>query len=910
MRGLRRAISLSRGIIVAASFSSRGGGSELSRLTLSDGDAGFGTGGAILVDFGADLTILDSRISSNSADRFGGGIYNDGTLSVINSTLSGNSAANGGGISNYGTLSILNSTLSGNPANYGGGIYNDGTLSVINSTLSGNSAQDDGGGIYNYGTLSVLNSTLSGNSAQGDGGGIFNDSGGTLSVLNSTLSSNSASDGGGIDNFQGTLSLANSIVAANAAVNGDANINGSITTNEGGNVFGSNIGSANDIVETDPANIFDSLSDFTDSDGNTFQGGTLADNGGLVATILILEGGAAHNHQDAAALPEDSFDLDSDDDLTEALPVDSRGLPRMDGLLDAGAVELVQIPPQVFVVTTLDDTVDSTDGERSLREAITEANLTSTADTIRFDDGLTGILTLTQGQLVVSDDLTIEGPEAGDLTISGNNSSRIFQFTGGTSELSRLTLSDGDAGFGGAILVDSGADLTVLNSTLSGNSARFGGGGVDNFGTLSVLNSTLSGNSTQSGGGGINNYGGELSVINSTLSGNSARLGGGGGITNNYGGELSVINSTLSDNSTNAVGVTSHGGGIYNAGALSVLNSKLSGNSADNGFGGGIFNYGTLSMFNSTLSGNVASFGGGGIYSSLGTLSMFNSTLSGNVASFGGGGIYSRLGTVSVLNSTLSGNSAGIGGGIFGNNQDTLSLANSIVAANAAFSGDANIYGSITTNEGGNVFGSNIGGASDTVETNPANIFDSLSDFTDLSGNVFQGGNLANNGGPVATILILEGGVADGAGLSAELPADDFDLDDDDDLTEVLPVDARGLPRVRSALDSGALELNIVDLVEPVLNAPTFDQDGNPVVSFSFDPDVRGALWTLKRSTTLEDFDTVAPIFSYDGDDETDTVGSLIFSLDSSSNTISVTDDTSSTDPKAFYRLEVKDSDN
>ena len=98
--------------------------------------------------------------------------------------------------------------------------------------------------------------------------------------------------------------------------------------------------------------------------------------------------------------------------------------------------------------------------------------------------------------------------------------------------------------------------------------------------------------------------------------------------------------------------------------------------------------------------------------------------------------------------------------------------------------------------------------------------------------------------------------------------------------------------------------------MEPVLNAPIFDQAGNPVVSFSFDPDVSGALWTLKRSTTLEDFDTVAPIFSYDGDDEIDTVGSLIFSLDSSSNTISVTDDTSPTDPKAFYRLEVENSSN
>ncbi len=287
---------------------------------------------------------------------------------------------------------------------------------------------------------------------------------------------------------------------------------------------------------------------------------------------------------------------------------------------------------------------------------------------------------------------------------------------------------------------------------------------------------------------------------------------------------------------------------------------------------------------------------------------MLNSTLSGNSAENTGGGIF-NFETLSVFNSTLSGNSASSGGGI--SNRETLSLANSIVAANAAVNGYANIRGPIDTNEGGNVFGTNIGGASDVFEPDPANIFDSLSDFTDLSGNAFQGGTLANNGGPVETILILEGGAAHNHQDAAALPADTFDFDGDDDLTEVLPVDARGLPRVRGALDSGALELNFFDL--PVLNVPTFDQDGNPVVSFPFEPDVSGALWTLRRSTTLEDFDTVTPIFSYDGDNRVDTVGSLSFSLDSSSNgiiTISVTDDTSPSDPRVFYRLEVEEGAN
>jgi CSLREA domain-containing protein len=141
------------------------------------------------------------------AISLGGGIYNaGGTLTVTNSTISGNS---GGGIYNDagGMVTVTDSTLSGNTS--GGGIYNDGgTLTVTNSTLSGNSTNLEGGGIYNYGgTLTVTDSTLSGNSAE-HGGGINNNGFGTT-VTNSTLSGNSAGQGGGILN-EGTLTVTNS----------------------------------------------------------------------------------------------------------------------------------------------------------------------------------------------------------------------------------------------------------------------------------------------------------------------------------------------------------------------------------------------------------------------------------------------------------------------------------------------------------------------------------------------------------------------------------------------------------------------------------------------------------------------------------------------------------------------------
>ena len=123
------------------------------------GDAGGGGG----IHNSGTLTLTNSTVSNNSApSRFGGGIRNLGTLTILNCTVSHNPAYSGGGVYNSSTLAVTNSTVSGNSASSsrGGGIANyGGTVTLINSTVSQNSAFK-GWGIFNRDGTTTLTNTI------------------------------------------------------------------------------------------------------------------------------------------------------------------------------------------------------------------------------------------------------------------------------------------------------------------------------------------------------------------------------------------------------------------------------------------------------------------------------------------------------------------------------------------------------------------------------------------------------------------------------------------------------------------------------------------------------------------------------------------------------------------------------
>ena len=202
-------------------------------------------------------------------------------------------------------------------------------------------------------------------------------------------------------------------------------------------------------------------------------------------------------------------------------------------------------------------------GPGSLRQALADANDGDTIDAM----GISGVITLTTGQLLVDKSVTINGAGAGVLAVDGNTTSRVFQTaTGETVSISGLTIRNGQGGEGGAILNADTATLTIINSTLNGNTARFGGG-VFNSGTLTIINSTFSSNMASEGGGIYNSGGGVLTISNSTFSGNAVSETG-GGIFNI--GTLQLANSTVSDNSAAFLA-----GGVLNFNNLEIGNTIL-----------------------------------------------------------------------------------------------------------------------------------------------------------------------------------------------------------------------------------------------------------------------------------------------------------------------------------------------
>ena len=139
-----------------------GTGTTISGVVLTNGvsNSSGSPGGAIRVNSGAALTLVDSSVTSSQSND-GGGIANGGTLTVERSTVSGNTASSkGGGIYSTGPLTVRNSTISGNNAKFGGGLRTGAASTITAVTITGNNGSNDGGGIERGGGTTTLRMTV------------------------------------------------------------------------------------------------------------------------------------------------------------------------------------------------------------------------------------------------------------------------------------------------------------------------------------------------------------------------------------------------------------------------------------------------------------------------------------------------------------------------------------------------------------------------------------------------------------------------------------------------------------------------------------------------------------------------------------------------------------------------------
>lgn len=717
----------------------------------------------------------------------------------------------------------------------GGGILNRENLTVARTAITDNQA-DDGGGIANFsGTLSVVDSTISGNSAANWGGGVFNFSAlaQTSTLKNSTISGNSAVRGGGINNFSGTLTIEFSTITANdAPVDEGSGVSTWADTNTTLTRVRSSIiaGNANTDVDVFPGTFpptFFSLGYNLIGDGDGAQFflaagdqrfvanpllGPLADNGGPTQTHALVSGSPAIDAGNPAAVPG----------VNGVPQFDQRGTPfarTFDGddntsvVIDIGAFETDQ---RLFVVNTIDDNDDGnfTVGNFSLREAIGAANeVTVGTAHIIFAQELTSeganTISLSLGQLEITNRMIIEGPGADRLTINAQGNSRVFDVDDEviavkqTVELSGLTLTGGfDTGSGGAII--SQERLTVRDSVITGNSAQWGGGIYNTeFGELTVLRSQLTNNhaieplpGAVGSGGALYNWGGTVHISDSTISGNDS-VSHGGGILNANHGTLAITRSTVSDNNA-----TANGGGLANNdGNIDIVNSTFSGNEASS-YGGGLFintpNQYTTTITSSTISGNIAPLGGAGIRADNGlTVIEFSTITENNSNDFAGSGVRASA-PVQVRSSIIAGN----------HHTDAASAG--------PFDFESNGYNLIGEFGLGNVFNQEV----DEIIGNADPLL----------------GPLADNGGPTWTHALLPGSPAIDAGDPNAVAGSDG----------VPKFDQRGVgfDRVRDgnaaegiAIDKGAFE------VQEFIAGPALPGD------YNLDETVDAADYTLWRDT-------------------------------------------------------------
>jgi hypothetical protein len=425
-----------------------------------------------------------------------------------------------------------------------------------------------------------------------------------------------------------------------------------------------------------------------------------------------------------------------------------------------------------FLVSNLNDS-----GDGSLRAAIAAANTTAGADEIDFAGRLQGAITLTSGELLITDSITINGPGANLLSVSGNNSSRVFDMTAGLDvTINDLTITQGFALDQAGGILNQGSNLMLSADVLSQNVALGGAGSAARGGGLRSLDGALT-------------ITGCTFTDNEALGGTSSRGAGVGGGLYILAGTAVISNSTFTSNEaigsngvTNAVAGQAEGGAILSAGpvaSLTITDCTFSGNLAVGGssgtgvdagdaFGGAILPFGASNTIsgsefdhNQAIGGNncnsgpgqqdpVVSCGFGGAFSTGSVLNVTSTAFSHNLA-VGGNNAAATATDIAYVG-------LGAGGAIDNEFGDSATISGCDLDHNQALGGNSNSGSGPVV-----LVGTALGGAANSAEggvdigPNTTNISNSA-----LAYNVAKGGDNNNGAASVAGLV----GAGAGAGIA------------------------------------------------------------------------------------------------------------------------------------------------
>jgi CSLREA domain-containing protein len=808
-----------------------------------------GSGGAVLIESSQSVDLINVFITNNTAGDSGGGIAisggNSTHVTISNSTISNNhttgdanpaSWGRGGGIFNWGVLSVVNTTISGNSSNrWGGGILNFGNTSLNNVTITGNTADSDhtldglGGGIYNpagtnlLGIFKLKNTIIAGNT---DLSGQAPDCGGTTNITSedynligtltgcAKLGNMIAHNITGVDPHLGVLADNGGATQTHALLNGSPAINSGnpatcnaadqrgvyrpqgSTCDIGAYEFASVPFSAVPpaVINTKPLGGFNNVRQFEVSFSEVVlnpAGNSDTNDVTNTANYRLIQAGADTVFQTSTC------DVLNGDDLGFTVDTVSYNHTTSTATLNVnGGVALVPNPYRLMVCSDIvdvdnnmiDGNFDGNGGDDYFRDYLLDApqnGVTFTVNTtVDVSDGLCGVLHCSLRDAVQSANAILSGKPiinvpAGTYTLTLTGAAENYAATGDLDVNRSMTING--AGADVTLINGNGSDrvfhtrsgeIIIAGVTIQGGQAIAGesGGGIFNDAELTLNNSIVQNNSTVSGSGGglYNNLSGAaepdlLKLTNTIVRNNTANGGQGGAIDSRS--DLVITGSTLSGNTSTATG-----GAIYNQSIFEINNSTLSGNSALRG--GAIDNYSlNISMMpskvtNTTISGNFALQSGGGIATSnrANTL-LTNVTLSNNT-------------------SDSDVNGSGQGGGLYLDSLSTVTLRNTLIAKNVDMGGEASdcateISGSTFTSQGNNLIGTLSGCL---ITGNIA---------TNITGVNAQLGILQDNGGATATHALLTTSPAINAGNMTYCPA----------------YDQRGVPRpVGVTCDIGAFE--------------------------------------------------------------------------------------------------------